>query len=110
MKVEKKANITTIRETEGDFTAFLMKITHECKSFEEQHLIIDISNLEGLSVKEINGFLPLSNAHRKAGKSFVVVARDIDFNKVSDKLSVVPTKIEAHDIIEMEEIERDLGF
>ncbi|AWI26940.1 ribonuclease Z [Flavobacterium pallidum] len=110
MKVEKKANMTTIKETEGDFTAFLMKITHEYKSFEKQHLIIDISNLKGLSVKEINGFLPLSKEHKKAKKSFVVIANDIDFNKVSDKLSVVPTKTEAHDIIEMEEIERDLGF
>jgi hypothetical protein len=110
MKVEKKANITTIKETEGDLTAFLMKLTHEFKSFEKQNLIVDISNLTGLSVKEINSFLPLSAAHKKAKKSFVVIAEDIDFNKVSDKLSVVPTKIEAHDIIEMEEIERDLGF
>jgi hypothetical protein len=40
----------------------------------------------------------------------VVVAQEVDFNKISDKLTVVPTPLEAHDIIEMEEIERDLGF
>ncbi|OYU81797.1 MAG: ribonuclease Z [Flavobacterium sp. BFFFF1] len=110
MKVEKKANTTIIKENEGDFTAFLMKLTHEFKSFETQNLIVDVSNLKGLSVKEINGFLPLSKLHKKAKKSFVIVADDVDFNKVSEKLSVVPTRIEAHDIIEMEEIERDLGF
>jgi hypothetical protein len=29
---------------------------------------------------------------------------------VPDEMVVVPTVLEAHDIIEMEEIERDLGF
>jgi hypothetical protein len=33
-----------------------------------------------------------------------------DYNAVPDKLTVVPSLLEAHDIIEMEEIERDLGF
>jgi len=110
MKVEAKGHTTIIRETEGDLVAFLMKLTHEYKTFEKQHLIIDISHLKNLSVKDVNSFLPLSKLHKKAKKSFVVIAEDIDFNKVSDKLSVVPTKLEAHDIIEMEEIERDLGF
>jgi hypothetical protein len=45
---------------------------------------------------------------KKNKKSFVIVASNIDFNKVSDKITVVPTLQEAHDIIEMEEIERDL--
>ena len=40
----------------------------------------------------------------------MVVADGIDFNAVPAQLSVVPSNLEAHDIIEMEEIERDLGF
>jgi len=63
-----------------------------------------------LSVKEIESFLPLSKTHKKAKKSFVVVTSEPDFNAVSDKLEVVRSLQEAHDIIEMEEIERDLGF
>ena len=39
-----------------------------------------------------------------------MVVSDIDFNAVPNKLTVVPSNLEAHDIIEMEEIERDLGF
>ena len=110
MKVETKGHTTTIKETQGDLTAFLMKLTHEYKSFEKHHLILDVSSCKNPSVKEINAFLPLSKAHKKAKKSFVIVAADFDFNKASDKLAVVPTKLEAHDLIEMEEIERDLGF
>jgi hypothetical protein len=52
----------------------------------------------------------LVKIQKKAKKSFVIVASDLDFNSVSDKLTVVPSLLEAHDIIEMEEIERDLGF
>ena len=62
------------------------------------------------SIKDINSFLPLSKIHKKSKKSFVIVTSDFDFNAVSRKLTVVPSILEAHDIIEMDEIERDLGF
>ena len=48
--------------------------------------------------------------HKKAKKSFIIVTSDLDHNAVSEKLAVVRSIQEAHDIIEMEEIERDLGF
>ena len=38
------------------------------------------------------------------------ITSDFDYNAVPAKLTVVPSLLEAHDIIEMEEIERDLGF
>ena len=47
---------------------------------------------------------------RKSKKSFILVTPEIDFNAVSHKLAVVRSLQEAHDIIDMEEIERDLGF
>lgn len=110
MKVEKKDHTVTIKDTQGDLVSFLMKVTHEYKSFEKHNIIIDISLQKNVSVKSINSFLPLSKIHKKAKKSFVIVAEEIDFNAVSDKISIVPTLLEAHDTIEMEEIERDLGF
>ncbi|NHM08212.1 ribonuclease Z [Flavobacterium sp. CYK-4] len=110
MKVEQKGHTVTIKDTQGDLVAFLMKVTHEYKTFEKHNMIIDISAHKNLTVKDINSFLPLSKTHKKAKKSFVIVADGIDFNAVSEQLLVVPTLLEAHDMIEMEEIERDLGF
>ena len=110
MKVEQKGHTVTIKDTQGDLVSFLMKVTHEYKTFEKHNMIIDISLHKKLSVKDLNSFLPLSKIHKKAKKSFIIIADDIDFNSVSDKLTVVPTNLEAHDMIEMEEIERDLGF
>jgi hypothetical protein len=45
---------------------------------------------------------------KKAKKSLLYFR--LDYNAVPDTLTVVPSILEAHDIIEMEEIERDLGF
>lgn len=109
MKVETKGHTTTIKDTQSDLTAFVMKVSHEYKTFEKHNIIIDLLMHKDLSVKEINMLLPLSKMHTKAKKSFVIVA-NADFNSVSQQLVLVPTLLEAHDIIEMEEIERDLGF
>jgi len=59
---------------------------------------------------DIKLFLEMAKIHKKEKKSLVLVAVDINFNDIPSKLTVVPTILEAHDIIEMEEIERDLGF
>ena len=60
--------------------------------------------------KHLLFFKPLSKDHERNKKSFVVVVSATDFNAFTDDLIVVPTLLEAHDMIEMEEIERDLGF
>lgn len=110
MKVETKGHTTTIKDTQGDLMGFLMKLTHEFKSFEKHNVIVDISKHNDLTIKDIKSFSTLSSNHKKAKKSFVIVVNEIDFNDVPAKMTVVPTLLEAHDIIEMEEIERDLGF
>lgn len=110
MKVEQKGHTVAIKDTQGDLVNFLMKVTHEYKSFEKSNIIIDLTQHKAITLKAINSFLPLSKTHKKAKKSFVLVANDADFTNSTDKLTLVPTIQEAHDIIEMEEIERDLGF
>jgi len=110
MKVDQKGHTVIIKDTQGDFTSFLMKLTHQYKTFEKNNITVDLLMHKDLTVEDIVLFLPLSKQHKKAKKSFVVVVSDIDFNAIPEKLTVVPSLLEAHDIIEMEEIERDLGF
>ena len=110
MKVDQKGHTITIKDTQGDFTSFLMKVTHQYKTFEKHNIIINLLHCKSISTKDITLFLPLSKQHKKSKKSFVVVVPEFDYNAVPTKLTVVPSSLEAHDIIEMEEIERDLGF
>lgn len=110
MKVEQKGHTTIIKDTQGNIQSFVEKVTHEYNSFKSHNLILDVTHDKNVTLHHIKLFSDLSKTHRKAKKSFVMVASDIDFNAVPAKLIVVPTLLEAHDIIEMEEIERDLGF
>ena len=110
MKIDQKEHTITIRDTQGDLTSFLMKVTHQYKTFENHNIVIDLLMYKDLSTNDIKLFMPLSKQHKKSKMSFVVVTSDFDYNAVPDKLTVVPSLLEAHDIIEMEEIERDLGF
>jgi DNA replication protein DnaD len=110
MKVEQKRHTTTIKDTQGDINSFLEKVTSELNSFKTQNLILDVSNNKNVTLKDIKLFAEASKTHKKNKKSFVIVANDIDFNAVPAKMIVVPSQLEANDIIEMEEIERDLGF
>jgi hypothetical protein len=43
-------------------------------------------------------------------KSFIILNSNIDIDTISEELRVVPTLQEAEDMIQMEDIERDLGF
>lgn len=74
------------------------------------HLILNLLSVDDINIKNLKSLKPLASIYKKANKSLVVVCQDIDFNEVPEYLNVVPTIIEANDIIGMEEIERDLGF
>ena len=42
MKVDQKEHTITIKDLQGDFTSFLMKVTHQYKSFENHNIVIDL--------------------------------------------------------------------
>lgn len=111
MLSENKGPTTIITPNPGDTVAsFIEQLTAGYNDFLKQHLIVDLADGQGIKVAELKAFLPFSKSHRKAKKSFVVVVPEFDFNKTPAQLHVVPTRQEAYDLIEMEEIERDLGF
>lgn len=110
MKVEEKGHTTTIKNTQYNTAEFHQKFMKEYNSYKSQNLIIDLTHDESVSLIDIKLFLELAKNHLKEKKSFVLVTDIVNFNDIPTKLTVVPTLLEAHDIIEMEEIERDLGF
>ena len=79
-------------------------------TLEEMSVVLDFSKTEGLDLKKILLFSSMSATKRSCGKSFVVVSQTIDVDDVPEELNVVPTVHEALDVIEMEDIERDLGI
>ena len=110
MKVDKKGHTTILKETKGDILAFIDNVSNQYASYKDQNLILDVTQDKKVTISDIINFKKLAKQHQKAKKSFVIVSDAIEFNELPDELTVVPSLLEAHDIIEMEEIERDLGF
>ena len=110
MKVDQKGHTTTIRNTQCNTAEFYQKLYHEYNSFKSQNLIVDLSHDKALTMDDIKLFTDLIKTHTKAKKSLVLVTNSVNFTTVPKNITLVPTILEAHDIIEIEQIERDLGF
>lgn len=109
MKIEIRENTALLNQVDGDLDLVIDHINENYNSLRENNIILDLRSIHDLSANYLNSFNTISEHHRNNKRSFIIVA-DTDFNDVSDNLTVVPTILEAHDIIEMEDIERDLGF
>ena len=106
-----RQNDTTLITQEKEHIANLVKeIDLIYDSLKNDNLIIQVMSLDKIYLDDILEFHQLSKKHRGSGHSFVIVNNIIDLEDIPDEIIVVPTLQEAHDIIEMEDIERDLGL
>ena len=108
MIVEKKENYTLISSDEDSFSDFctsFLKLEKDCK---EEHLVLQISNNINITEEEFSLFL--INLKKEPGKSFVIVYNNVNIDNLPQSLNIVPTLLEAEDILGMEAIERELGF
>lgn len=110
MIFDKKGTTTTVFQENIALNEFLENLNGGYEKISDDNIIVNLFSFSELSGGDILEFLELSNAHREAGKSFVIVTAKVTFEEVPDEIIVVPTLQEARDIIEMEEIERDLGI
>ena len=110
MIIEKKSKNCLVKpENESVLDTFKF-ITKNYADFANYHLIIDFSKKINIIIKELMLFLDISVNHKRNGTSFVIVSKGIDIDDFSDEINIVPTVNEAYDILEMDAIERDLGF
>jgi hypothetical protein len=110
MDLEKDGQKCVVRSTGESVSELLNYIEKNHVDLIENHLIIDFSEKININIKELMLFLDLSVNHKRNGTSFVIVAKGIDIDAISEEINIVPTVQEALDILEMDAIERDLGF
>tara|TARA_B100001057_G_scaffold490583_1_gene579147 strand:- start:7205 stop:7537 length:333 start_codon:yes stop_codon:yes gene_type:complete len=110
MIIDRDGNITIITQEKASVKTLVNNIEQAYDKYKNYHIIVNLSSLDKISLEDIIEFLRLSNNHRGDKKSFVIVTDKADLDQMPDEIAVVPTIQEAYDIIEMEDIERDLGF
>ncbi len=111
MRIDKKDTYTLLGDERDDvvkFASFLDRIVPH--RYEKLNLVVDLLKYKKLQLSELLLFLKLSNYQRSTGHSFVFINDAMSIDDIPEEMIVVPTIEEAGDIIEMEEIERDLGF
>ncbi len=81
------------------------------KNMENQNIVVDFSSVVKLQTNHILEFSELSIYNKeKVNKSFVLVVGTMNIDDLPEGISIAPTLQEALDLIDMEEIERDLGY
>lgn len=110
MIFDKEGTTTIVDQEKKVITTFLKNLEDRYSEVKNDNLILNLFSFEKLSAGDVLEFLQISNKHRESGKSFVIVTDKVSYDEVPEEIMVVPTLQEAKDIVEMEEIERDLGL
>lgn len=110
MKILNKDGCRVLKDEGNSFWNYKIFLEEGGQELENANLVLDFQEVVDLDHEKLLSLLPFSKKHKKSGKSFVIVTTDVDIDNVPEILSVVPTLGEAEDLIQMEEIERDLGF
>ncbi len=110
MIFSKTGNITVITQERATIVELVANIDKKYDQIKGDNIIVNLFSVKDIQDNAINDFLSVSKKHKASKKSFVLVNDKIDIDNAPEDLSIVPTLQEAHDIIEMEEIERDLDF
>jgi len=110
MIIDRDENLVIITREKAPIPQLVNNINQAYHKYKNNNIIVNISSINKLKLEDIVEFLMISNKHRKSKRSFILVTNQFDIDETPDEIVVVPTLQEAYDIIEMEEMERDLGF
>jgi len=110
MVFDKVGTTSIVSQENVSIANFLENLEKRYEKISNDNIIIDLFSFDELSSGNVLEFLSLSEKHKNGNKSFILVTDKIGYDDAPDAIDLVPTLQEAHDIIYMEEIERDLGI
>ncbi len=111
MKIDNHENFVVLEDEQNNLEKFASFLEFQIPNkFKKQNVIINLLAIKELSLDDLLFFLKVSDIHRATKHSFVLVNDTINPDDLPDEMTVVPTLQEAEDIVEMEDIERELGF
>ncbi len=106
----KEGNTTIITQERASIIELVANIEKKYDEIKGDNIIVKLFSVKDVKEASVNDFLLVSKKHKQSKKSFVIVSDTITYEDAPEELTLTPTLQEAYDIIEMEEIERDLNF
>lgn len=100
--------ITVITQEKATIVDLVKALEEKYDTMKNDHIVVNLFSLKEISPKDLNEFLRISKEHKTSQHSFVIVNDTISYEETPENITLVPSLREAYDIIEMEEIERDL--
>ena len=111
MTISTHDNFVVVKEKSNDLKKFIFLLKPLLPiQLKDKNLIIDLLDYQLMSLNDLLFFQKISDEYKEANKSFVIVNDVLNANSLPEEIMVVPTLQEAEDMIEMEEIERELEF
>jgi hypothetical protein len=110
MIIDKKENYTLISSDENSFSDFYTSFLKKGNGLNKENLILKIFCKINISKKDYILLSNISQQKKENGTSFVIIYNNINIDHFPENFNIVPTLIEAEDILEMEAMERELGF
>ena len=112
---EKFTVITPINENLSDkLTEELVQIATEQLKKDIRNVVVNLKNVFSLNESAATHFIKLEQTFYENNASFVIcelqplLETEFEKNELLDALNITPTESEAWDIVQMEEIEREL--
>ena len=110
MKFEITDGTAVIFESSDLNKDFLSNFKNVYTKLKQKNIILILSESQILNNNLIENILKIPHTDNKGKYSFVFVSDHPDPNEIKAEISWAPTLQEAFDIIEIEEIQRDLEF
>ncbi|MGY0407656.1 MAG: hypothetical protein ACWIPJ_04785 [Polaribacter sp.] len=110
MRIERKTNYTLISSDENSFEEFYTVFLQKKDDFKKNHIVLQFSDNISVANQKILLLLDLSKQKKEDGRSFIIVYKNVNVNDFPENLIIVSTLTEAEDVLEIEELERELGF
>lgn len=108
MIFDSDGSTTIVSQENSSLHKFMENLKGAYPKIKNDNIVVNLFSFKKLTPNDVLEFLVISEKHRKSKKSFVLVTDKVTYDVVPESICVAPTLQEAKDIIEMEEIERDL--
>jgi hypothetical protein len=110
MKIDQNSKYTLLHADEENIKVFLEKLNNELHNLKKENIIVTFSDNFKRKKEDFLLFLDIAAHKKELGTSFVLVNKEINADDYPEDFNIVPTLTEAEDILDMETMERELGF